>query len=134
MQTLGLSNAYRDEKDVRSSSRKLMALPLIPLAEIRQAFEEIARTAPNSVHALLRYFRGYWMTRVKMTIWHGEKEKPKDHQPSKSNRLSGFLVSPRKDQPDESCGGIISPGRNEEVNFSLITSGVIIFNFLISSE
>lgn len=47
-----------------------MALPLIPLNKIEAAFEETQKKAPGSIKPLFRYFRAYWMTKVKIDLWH----------------------------------------------------------------
>jgi hypothetical protein len=46
-----------------------MALPLIPLDEIECAFGKIVNEAPRSMKPLIQYFNGYWMTKVKWTLW-----------------------------------------------------------------
>ncbi|CAF1356593.1 unnamed protein product [Adineta ricciae] len=70
VQSLGLSNLYRDDINIRSNARKLMALPLVPLNKIERAFEEVVQTAPDPRCTLIRYFRGYWMTKMKISMWH----------------------------------------------------------------
>ncbi|CAM4834901.1 unnamed protein product [Rotaria magnacalcarata] len=69
VQHLGLTTIYRDDDHARSSVRKLMALPLVPLNQIECAFEDIVNKAPNSIQPLVDYFSRYWMTRVKWSLW-----------------------------------------------------------------
>ena len=69
VQTLGLVSIYRDEEDARSSVRKLMALPLLPLNQIECAFDEIVNGSPDSIQPLLDYFNGYLMTKVSRSLW-----------------------------------------------------------------
>jgi hypothetical protein len=64
-----LATVYRDDEDARSTARKLMALPLIPLNQIECAFEEVANEAPDSIQPVIDYFNRYWMTRVKLSLW-----------------------------------------------------------------
>lgn len=47
-----------------------MALPLVPMNKTKEAFEEIVRTSPQCMQSLINYFRGYWMTKVKIDLWH----------------------------------------------------------------
>jgi hypothetical protein len=69
IQILGLATIYRDEEHARSSVRKLMALPLVPLNEMECAFEEMFDKAPDSIKPLVDYFNGYWMRKVKLNLW-----------------------------------------------------------------
>jgi len=64
-----LTTVYRDDEDARSSARKLMALPLIPLNQIERGFEEISNNAPHSIRPLVDYFNRFWMTKVKWVLW-----------------------------------------------------------------
>ena len=70
IQTLGLSTAYRDDMDARSNARKLMALPLVPRNQIEIAFAVVLDKSPDSIKSLVRYFRRYWMCKVKISLWH----------------------------------------------------------------
>ncbi|CAF4388334.1 unnamed protein product, partial [Rotaria sp. Silwood2] len=47
IQSLGLSTLYRDDEDVRSTCRQLMALPFLPMEEIEFAFEELMEQSPT---------------------------------------------------------------------------------------
>ena len=47
-----------------------MALPLIPRDKIETAFEETLKKASDPIKPLFRYFRAYWMTKVKIDLWH----------------------------------------------------------------
>ncbi|CAF0856064.1 unnamed protein product [Rotaria sordida] len=69
IQQLGLVTVYHDDEDARSSARKLMALPLIPLNQIERGFREISNNAPDSIRQLIDYFNRYWMTKVKWALW-----------------------------------------------------------------
>ncbi len=69
IQRLGLSDIYRDEEDARLFARKLMALPLLPLAEVDVAFENIADECIDSMKPLLDYFQNFWMTKVPINLW-----------------------------------------------------------------
>ncbi|CAF4808973.1 unnamed protein product, partial [Rotaria sp. Silwood1] len=69
IQHLGLVTAYRNDECVRSSSRKLMALALVPIDKLELAFQKVAHEAPRSLKPLTDYFNRYWMTKVKWTLW-----------------------------------------------------------------
>jgi hypothetical protein len=65
IQHLGLTTIYRDDEDVRSTARKLMALPLILLDKVDAAFDEIVKEAPKSTKPLIDYFNRFWMRKMK---------------------------------------------------------------------
>jgi hypothetical protein len=69
VQRLQLTTAYHEDETVRSTVRKVMALGLIPIESIEDAFEQIKSDAPRSVEPLIDYFNRYWMTKVKWTLW-----------------------------------------------------------------
>jgi hypothetical protein len=69
IQHLHLTTIYRDDEKARSTARKLMALPLIPLDYIEDAFDIIANEAPDSMTSLVDYFDRYWITKVKWSLW-----------------------------------------------------------------
>ncbi|CAF3958791.1 unnamed protein product [Rotaria sordida] len=64
IQQLDLTTVYRDDEAARSTARQLMALALIPVEKLEDAFEQIASEAPHSIEPLIKYFNGYWMTKV----------------------------------------------------------------------
>lgn len=64
-----MASVYRDDENVRNHVRKLMALPLVPLDHIEQAFDSIESQAPDSIKSLIKYFDGYWMSKVKWSLW-----------------------------------------------------------------
>jgi hypothetical protein len=69
IQQLHLTAIYRDDESARSTARKLMSLPLIPLSDIEAAFDVIADGAPDSMRPLIEYFNRYWMTKVNWSLW-----------------------------------------------------------------
>ena len=64
-----MAGIYRDDEEFRSNARKLKALPLFPLNKIEAAFEETEKKAHDSIEPLFRYFRAYWMTKIKIDLW-----------------------------------------------------------------
>lgn len=54
---------------MRSVVRKLMVLPFIPIDLIEQAFNDLSNQAPPSLKLLFDYFNGYWMRKVKWSLW-----------------------------------------------------------------
>ncbi|CAF1125086.1 unnamed protein product [Adineta ricciae] len=69
IQQLGLVADFRNDESVRSCSRELMALALVPIDALEIAFKEVVRESPSSLKPLLDYFDRYWMTKVKWTLW-----------------------------------------------------------------
>ena len=69
IQHLHLTTIYRDDEKARSTARKLMSLPLVPLYYVQDAFDIISTEAPESMAPLLDYFDGYWITKVKWSLW-----------------------------------------------------------------
>ena len=69
IQRLGLTAVYRDDEHARSIVRKLMVLPFIPIDSIEEVFDNLFDEAPNSLKQLFDYFNGYWMAKVKWSLW-----------------------------------------------------------------
>ncbi|CAF3904242.1 unnamed protein product [Adineta steineri] len=69
VQHLGLASIYHDDESARSTIRKLMALSLIPIEQTEYGFKKITSEAPDSVKPLIKYFNGYWMSKVKWSLW-----------------------------------------------------------------
>lgn len=69
VQQLQLTMAYREDEMVRSNVRKLMAMALLPIENVEEAFEHIKKQASNAIQSLMDYFNRYWMTRVKWNLW-----------------------------------------------------------------
>ncbi|CAF0877561.1 unnamed protein product [Rotaria sordida] len=69
IQSLGLDISYREDDDVRSTCRQLMALPFLPMEEIEFAFEELMEQSPIVVNPLIEYFKNYWITQVSINMW-----------------------------------------------------------------
>ena len=69
IQHLHLTTIYRDDETARSTARKLMSLPLVPLDYVQDAFDIISAEAPDSMIPLVDYFDGYWITKVKWSLW-----------------------------------------------------------------
>ncbi|CAF3588472.1 unnamed protein product [Rotaria sp. Silwood1] len=69
IQTLGLTTAYRGNETIRIICRKLMALPLLQLNDIKLAFEDLKDDSPITLRDLFNYFENYWMTDVPLHLW-----------------------------------------------------------------
>ena len=69
IQTLGLTKLYQDDPNDRSAARKLMALALLPLNQVEFAFNDMVTDSPHCIQQLLNYFKTYWMTKVKLSLW-----------------------------------------------------------------
>jgi hypothetical protein len=46
-----------------------MALALLPLNQVELAFNDIVTDSPHCIQQLLNYFKSYWMTKVKLSLW-----------------------------------------------------------------
>ena len=46
-----------------------MTLPLLPLNQVELALYDIIVDAPYCIQQLLIYFKTYWMTKVKLSLW-----------------------------------------------------------------
>ena len=46
-----------------------MALALLPLNQVELGFDDIVGDSPGCMQPLLDYFRSYWMTKVKISLW-----------------------------------------------------------------
>ena len=64
-----MAAAYRSDELVRSSLCQLMALALILIDKLEQAFQTVTRNAPCSIKPAIEYFNRYWMTKIKWTLW-----------------------------------------------------------------
>ncbi|CAF0940968.1 unnamed protein product [Didymodactylos carnosus] len=69
IQTLGLTTAYRDDEDSRSACRKLMSLALIPLGDVKIAFEELQDDSPLTLRPLFNYFSRFWLNEAPIHLW-----------------------------------------------------------------
>ncbi|CAF4234089.1 unnamed protein product [Rotaria sp. Silwood2] len=69
IQKLGLSTAYRDTETTRMVCRKLMALPLLQLNDVKLAFEDLKDDSPIILRDLFNYFENFWMTDIPLHLW-----------------------------------------------------------------
>jgi len=46
-----------------------MALALLPLNQVQHAFNDIVTDSPRCIQQLVDYFKSYWMTKVKLSLW-----------------------------------------------------------------
>ena len=76
IQSLGLSNKYDSDEDIRVICRKLMALPLMPLTLVSQSFDDLfdvllqgSSSTYDSLKPLFEYFEHYWMKTLDPKRW-----------------------------------------------------------------
>ena len=69
IQSLGLSTAYRDEERIRDICRQLMAMPLLPIREIEDAFDELVSQPPPQLIPFIDYFRNFWLGQTPIELW-----------------------------------------------------------------
>ena len=46
-----------------------MALALLPLDQVKLAFDKTVASAPASANVLVRYFANEWMKKKKLALW-----------------------------------------------------------------
>jgi hypothetical protein len=46
-----------------------MALALLPLNQVKLAFDDVVEEAPDSIDELINYFRDHWMKKIKLRLW-----------------------------------------------------------------
>jgi hypothetical protein len=65
-----------------------MALALLPLNQVEDAFNEVKNDAPNCMKPLLTYFKSYWMGKVKLSLWNVA-----DYDVRTNNNVEGAFLS-----------------------------------------
>jgi hypothetical protein len=68
IKSLGLSNEYKNNEEIRSCSRKLMAIPLLPIEKMELAFESLVNDHPDSLDPLFDYHESFWME-LPLKLW-----------------------------------------------------------------
>jgi hypothetical protein len=70
-----------EDVDIRTCTRKLMALALLPLDKVQIAFDDLRTSTPENVmqtlHQLFVYFDNHWMKTVPLELWnaHGQSHR-----------------------------------------------------------
>ncbi len=85
---MSLAKVYRDDPDARSTARKLMALALLSLSQVEDAFIDVSDETPNCMKPLLTYFKSYWMGKVKLSLWNVA-----DYDVRTNNHVEGEYLS-----------------------------------------
>ncbi|CAF4832204.1 unnamed protein product [Rotaria socialis] len=100
IQTLGVSQEYNNNEEVRLICRKLMALSLLPLHLVIQSFDdlfELILQAPSNKFDLLKplfnYFDNYWIKQVDLKKWNvfGLEIRTNNNAEGFHNRLNARL-------------------------------------------
>ena len=65
---LGMQSEYLNDESVRTLCRKIMALALVPLQHVMNAYDEVRAATgqldTDSIQKLLNYFDRTWMTNI----------------------------------------------------------------------
>ena len=69
IKSLGLSNLYKNDENVRSAARKLMSLALLPIDKVGLAFECLFNDHPDSLDPLFDYYESFWMGSLSPKLW-----------------------------------------------------------------
>lgn len=69
IQQLGLSTGYLDDDEVRLACRSSMALALLPVDLVDQAYEKLKEVSPQEMSEFFSYFKRQWLKRVSPTYW-----------------------------------------------------------------
>lgn len=77
IQALGLSACYNNDPEIRSLCRHLMALPLLPVEDVQQAFAALSEDVPEELKPLFEYFDHWWMKKVPLRLWNVSSLKAK---------------------------------------------------------
>ena len=64
LQELGLVTQYRDNINVQTYVRQLMALPFLSPTEISSTFHRLKARSPKCIEKLLSYFSDYWLNTI----------------------------------------------------------------------
>ncbi|CAF1476350.1 unnamed protein product [Rotaria sordida] len=75
---LGLASAYTHDESIRGQCRQLMALSLMPIAEVEKQFKHIHALASPSFDDLFVYFERQWINAcVRLSLWNANES---DHR------------------------------------------------------
>lgn len=69
IQSLGLSTNYLEDEDVRLASRSTMALALVPLEFVEEAYELLKNDSPKALTEYFTYFEKQWLKRIPIKYW-----------------------------------------------------------------
>ncbi|CAF4457792.1 unnamed protein product [Rotaria sp. Silwood2] len=75
---LGLASEYTHDENIRDQCRQLMALSLMPIAEVEKQFKRIRALASPSLDDLFVYFERQWISGcVPLSLWNANES---DHR------------------------------------------------------
>jgi hypothetical protein len=63
IQSLGLSTAYLDDEDIRLACRSAMALALLPVEHVEEAFQLLKENSPEEMVEFFEYYQKQWLKR-----------------------------------------------------------------------
>jgi hypothetical protein len=69
MNSLGLSNEYKNDEKVRLSARKIMSLALLPIEKVELAFECLSKDHPDCLDLLFNYYESFWIGSLSLKLW-----------------------------------------------------------------
>ena len=69
VQSLGLAVSYLYDENIRSACRSTMALALLPLDYVEEAFELIKNKSTTEMIDFFKYFEKQWIKRVPSRYW-----------------------------------------------------------------
>ncbi len=67
--SLGLSNLYKNDEKVGSTARKLVSLTLSPIDKVKLALECLYNDHPDSLDPLFDYYESFWMGSLSLELW-----------------------------------------------------------------
>lgn len=69
VQQLGLQQTYRDDENLRSDVRQLMALGFVPVGQIRVTFNMLRQRVEGRLGELFDYFENFWINNMPHQMW-----------------------------------------------------------------
>ncbi|CAF3261290.1 unnamed protein product, partial [Rotaria socialis] len=97
----GLSSEYAADEEIRNACRKIMALALMPVSLVLQAFDDLSELVLESstikfnlLKPLFRYFENQWLKNVYIQRWnvYGLKLRTNNNCEGEENRFNHLLI------------------------------------------
>ncbi|CAF1603396.1 unnamed protein product [Adineta ricciae] len=94
---LGLASEYKENETIREQCRQLMALSLMPPAEVEKQFKRIRALSSDSLDDLFTYFQRQWINgNVPLTLWNANEYDDRTNNISEAfNRRFGSRIEKR---------------------------------------
>ncbi|CAF1457948.1 unnamed protein product [Rotaria sordida] len=95
IQDLGLSAAHLQDEEIRFFCRKLMAIVLLPIEEVKSSYYNLCATSSTRVkeelRQLLLYFDSHWINDVPLKLWNTHDYQYRTNNISEVIHILSFL-------------------------------------------